>query len=124
VYVWCLCRGGGSGSYAGALLFAALGTLPATDQEELYAAELDMNRWRSNVHSYPSDTSSMWIRMGGIASELRLAFYTAGFSQNAHTTVMEHLSGTRPLENWDPMKQVQCTTQTTDWFSAPEVMID
>jgi hypothetical protein len=91
---------------AGALQVAVLATLPAIDQQEMCAAELETNRWWSQVHSYPFHSTAKWNYLGSMVPELRLAFYSAGFSQNAHTTMMEHLGGSRPLDNWEPLQQV------------------
>jgi hypothetical protein len=101
-----VCRSASNAGFFSTIVPAALATLPAADQQEVYAAELEMNSWRSYVHSFPSDTSGVWRTLGALVGELRLAFYTAGFSQIAHTTMMEHLNGSRPLEDWSPVVQV------------------
>lgn len=107
----CCCRGSLNSLFADELLTSALATLPVTDQQQVCAAELEINKWRSHMHSYPGDTTNQYVKVGGILQELRLAFHSAAFSQVAHSVMVQHLCGELPLEEWDPLLQVQCLTR-------------
>lgn len=103
----CVCSGNSNGQLVADLLGGVLATLPADDLQEVFAAELDINSWNSFVHTYPFKASEVGLTVGALINELRVAIYSAGFSLIAQKTIMEHLAGSRPLDDWEPLREVR-----------------
>lgn len=85
---------------------AALGTLPDSDQPAVASAYLALQECRFKMHSNLNAVAGVFLSLGGLVEPLRVSCLSAFISLITHETLLEHLAGTRPLNDWTPLEQV------------------
>jgi len=99
------CRGRHNSNF-GALVGAALCTLPEPDQQAAIQAEVESGSWAHYVHAHPDQIYSSYCSLDCFFSNLRLIVLTAAFSHFAYNTVLDHLGGRLPMDDWEELEQV------------------
>jgi len=99
------CRGLDNGNY-GALVEAALCTLPEPDQQAVMQAEVECSSWAQYVHAHPGQSYGDHCSLDRFFTNLRVVILTAAFSHFAFCTVLDHLAGRLPMDDWEELEQV------------------
>lgn len=91
------------------VIMAALAMLPdEDDQQALTQVVLQINSWHHTAHSSPYRASTGCL-IGPTAlhgSVVRLCAYSY-LGACMHSTAMEQLNGSRPVGDWEPVRQVK-----------------
>lgn len=93
---------------------AALSTLAAADQQDVTQAQLEYKSWVLYAHAQPLPDPHNSGRH--LIDQLRRMTLTAAFSHFAYSTMMDHLSGQLPLDDWDTVRLVR----TRAWWLIQE----
>jgi hypothetical protein len=88
------------------LVLSAVTTLSDSDLAELLQATLEMQSWHQRTHAHPGIDASFFCNLGLLITDLRCTTLTAGFSCQAHQTVMDQLGGRSPLHAWGNLRLV------------------
>jgi hypothetical protein len=68
--------------------------------------KLELESWPLYVHAHPGSDPIPFCPIGQLIVQLRRITLTAAFSRCAYSTMMDHLGGRLPMDDWTLLEQV------------------